>query len=224
MDIKHKWKGEFMERYTDADTQVANWKEATLVYTAALRQINTRLEILNDEFQHVHQYNPIEHIKSRLKTPESIVKKLKLHGYESTIENMIKYVNDIAGIRVICSFVSDIYRIAEMISNQNDVQVIAVKDYIRNPKPSGYKSYHMLITMPVFLSDRTVEAKVEIQIRTVAMDFWASLEHKINYKFEGNAPDHVRTELIECSRMVAALDNRMQELNEEIKELSVDRE
>ena len=213
-----------MERYTDADTQVANWKEATLVYTAALRQINTRLEILNDEFQHVHQYNPIEHIKSRLKTPESIVKKLKLHGYESTIENMIKYVNDIAGIRVICSFVSDIYRIAEMISNQNDVQVIAVKDYIRNPKPSGYKSYHMLITMPVFLSDRTVEAKVEIQIRTVAMDFWASLEHKINYKFEGNAPDHVRTELIECSRMVAALDNRMQELNEEIKELSVDRE
>ena len=208
-----------MERYLDADKQVANWQEATLIYTAALRQINTRLEILNDEFQHVHQYNPIEHIKSRLKTPESIVKKLKLHGYESTIENMIKYVNDIAGIRIICSFVSDIYRIAEMISNQNDVRVIAVKDYIRNPKPSGYKSYHMLITMPVFLSDRTVDAKVEIQIRTVAMDFWASLEHKINYKFEGNAPEHVRTELIECSRMVAALDNRMQELNEEIKEI-----
>ena len=206
-----------MERYTDADTQVANWKEATLVYTAALRQINTKVEILNDEFQHVHQYNPIEHIKSRLKTPESIVRKLKLNGYESTIENMIRYINDIAGIRIICSFVSDIYRIADMIRSQSDVQVIAVKDYIQNPKPSGYKSYHMLITIPVYLSDRTVEAKVEIQIRTVAMDFWASLEHKINYKFEGNVPAHVRADLIECSSMVAALDNRMQELNEEIK-------
>ena len=206
-----------MERYMDADTQVANWKEATLVYTAALRQINTKVEILNDEFQHVHQYNPIEHIKSRLKTPESIVRKLKLNGYESTIENMIRYVNDIAGIRIICSFVSDIYRIADMIRSQSDVQVIMVKDYIQNPKPSGYKSYHMLITIPVFLSDRTVETKVEIQIRTVAMDFWASLEHKINYKFEGNVPEHVRADLIECSSMVSALDNRMQELNDEIK-------
>lgn len=215
-------KGDLMEKYADAEKQVADWKEVTLVYTAALRQINTKLEILNDEFAHVHQYNPIEHIKSRLKTPESIVKKLKVHGYDSTIENMIKYVNDIAGIRIICSFVSDIYRIADMIRSQNDVQVIAVKDYIRNPKPSGYKSYHMIVTIPVFLSDRTVEAKVEIQIRTVAMDFWASLEHKINYKFEGNAPEHVRTELIECSRMVAALDNRMQELNEEIQEMSGD--
>ena len=212
-----------MEHYADADTQVANWKEATLVYTAALRQINTKLEILNDEFQHVHQYNPIEHIKSRLKTPESIVKKLKAYGYDSTIENMIKYINDIAGVRIICSFVADIYRIADMISAQSDVQVIAVKDYIRNPKPSGYKSYHMLITIPVFLSDRTVQAKVEIQIRTVAMDFWASLEHKINYKFEGNVPEHVRHELIECSRMVAALDNRMQELNEEIKDCAMPR-
>jgi len=103
------------------------------------------------------------------------------------------------------------------------VQVIAIKDYIRNPKPSGYKSYHMLITIPVFLSDRTVQAKLEIQIRTVAMDFWASLEHKINYKFEGNVPEHVRHELIECSRMVAALDNRMQELNEEIKDCALPR-
>ena len=130
---------------------------------------------------------------------------------------MVRYVNDIAGIRIICSFVSDIYRIADMIRSQSDVQVIMVKDYIQNPKPSGYKSYHMLITIPVFLSDRTVETKVEIQIRTVAMDFWASLEHKINYKFDGNVPEHVRTDLIECSSMVSALDNRMQELNDEIK-------
>lgn len=213
-----------MEFLLDAENQIETWQEVTLVYNAALKQINTKLEILNDEFQHVHQYNPIEHIKSRIKTSESIVKKLKRHGYESTIENMVKYVNDIAGIRVICSFTSDIYRIAEMIRLQNDIHVIAVKDYIRVPKPSGYKSYHMLVTVPVFLSDRTVDVKVEIQIRTVAMDFWASLEHKINYKFEGNAPDHVKRELVECSRMVSDLDSRMQHLNEEIKALSAKKE
>lgn len=209
-----------MELLLDAESQIETWQEVILVYNAALKQINTKLEILNDEFQHVHQYNPIEHIKSRIKTSESIVKKLRRHGYESTIENMVKYVNDIAGIRVICSFTSDIYRIAEMIRLQNDIHVIAVKDYIRLPKASGYKSYHMLVTVPVFLSDRTVDVKVEIQIRTVAMDFWASLEHKINYKFEGNALEHVKRELIECAGMVSALDNRMQELNEEIKALS----
>lgn len=141
---------EGMELLLDAESQIETWQEVILVYNAALKQINTKLEILNDEFQHVHQYNPIEHIKSRIKTSESIVKKLRRHGYESTIENMVKYVNDIAGIRVICSFTSDIYRIAEMIRLQNDIHVIAVKDYIRLPKASGYKSYHMLVTVPVF--------------------------------------------------------------------------
>ena len=194
-----------VEYVVDNENQVDSWQEVTLVYSAALKQINTKLEILNDEFQHVHRYNPIEHIKSRMKTSESIVKKLKRYGYESTIENMVKYINDIAGIRVICSFTSDIYRIADMIGNQNDIKVISVKDYIKHPKASGYKSYHMLVTVPVFLSDRIVEVKVEIQIRTVAMDFWASLEHKINYKFEGNAPQHIKTELVECARMVSDL-------------------
>ena len=209
-----------MEYVVDNDNQVDSWQEVTLVYNAALKQINTKLEILNDEFQHVHRYNPIEHIKSRMKTSESIVKKLKRYGYESTIENMVKYINDIAGIRVICSFTSDIYRIADMIRNQNDIKVISVKDYMKHPKASGYKSYHMLVTVPVFLSDRNVEVKVEIQIRTVAMDFWASLEHKINYKFEGNAPQHIKTELVECARMVSDLDARMLSLNEEILSLS----
>lgn len=209
-----------MELLLDAESQIETWQEVILVYNAALKQINTKLEILNDEFQHVHQYNPIEHIKSRIKTSESIVKKLRRHGYESTIENMVKYVNDIAGIRVICSFTSDIYRIAEMIRLQNDIHVIAVKDYIRLPKASGYKSYHMLVTVPVFLSDRTVDVKVEIQIRTVAMDFWASLEHKIHYKFEGDAPENIKNELVECARMVSDLDARMLSLNEEILAIS----
>ena len=213
-----------VEYVVDNENQVDSWQEVTLVYSAALKQINTKLEILNDEFQHVHRYNPIEHIKSRMKTSESIVKKLKRYGYESTIENMVKYINDIAGIRVICSFTSDIYRIADMIGNQNDIKVISVKDYIKHPKASGYKSYHMLVTVPVFLSDRIVEVKVEIQIRTVAMDFWASLEHKINYIFEGNAPQHIKTERVECARMVSDLDARMLSLNEEILSLSGERD
>ena len=198
------------------------WEEVNLLYNAALKQIKTKIEILNEEFQEVHKYNPIEHVKDRLKAPESIVKKLKRNGYESTIENMVRYVNDIAGIRIICSFTSDIYRIAEMISNQKDIQVQTVKDYIMNPKPSGYRSYHMIVSLPVYLSDRIVNVKVEIQIRTVAMDFWASLEHKIQYKFEGKAPVHINSELHECATMVANLDARMLQLNEEI--LSIEAE
>lgn len=209
-----------MELVIDNGDGIESWKEVTLVYNAALRQIETKMEILNDEFQHVHQYNPIEHIKARMKTPESIVKKLKRHGHESTIENMVKHINDIAGIRIICSFTSDIYRIADMISEQRDIKVIAVKDYITFPKASGYKSYHMIVTVPVYLSDRTVDTKVEIQIRTVAMDFWASLEHKIHYKFEGDAPEHIKSELIECAKMVSDLDARMLSLNDEILTIS----
>lgn len=213
-------KGVKMEFKPERDEGIDSWKEVTLVYNAALRQVETKMEILNDEFQHVHQYNPIEHIKARIKTPESIVKKLKRNGYESTIDNMVKYVNDIAGIRVICSFTSDIYRIADMISDQKDIRVIAVKDYITYPKSSGYKSYHMIVTVPVYLSDRIVDTKVEIQIRTVAMDFWASLEHKIHYKFEGAAPEHIRNELVECAKLVSDLDARMLSLNEEILTIS----
>lgn len=206
------------KNYDETD-QVTSWTEVILVYNAALKEIGTKLEILSDEFQHVHRYNPIEHIKSRIKTSESIVKKLKRYGYESTIENMVQYVNDIAGVRVVCSFTSDIYRIAEMLANQNDIRILSIKDYIKNPKESGYKSYHMLVSVPIFLSDRVVDTKVEIQIRTVAMDFWASLEHKIRYKFEGNAPQHIKTELVECAKMVSDLDARMLSLNEEIQSL-----
>ena len=213
-----------MELKVERNSDVDSWKEVVLIYNSALKQISTKLEILNDEFQHVHMYNPIEHIKSRMKTSESIVKKLKKYGYESTIENMVKYINDIAGIRVICSFTSDIYEIADMIREQSDIRIIGVKDYIVSPKASGYRSYHMLVTVPVYLSDKTVDAKVEIQIRTVAMDFWASLEHKIHYKFEGDAPEDIRTELVECAKMVTDLDARMLKLNEEILTIIRERE
>ena len=208
-----------MELLLDAESQIETWQEVILVYNAALKQINTKLEILNDEFQHVHQYNPIEHIKSRLKTADSIVKKLKRDGLEVTIDNMVEKLSDIAGIRIICSFTQDIYQIAEMIARQKDVSVLYVKDYIQQPKPNGYKSYHMVVTIPIYLAAGAVETKVEIQIRTVAMDFWASLEHKIYYKFEGNAPDSLQAELKACADMVDMLDAKMFSLNQSILEL-----
>ncbi len=200
--------------------EVEEWGNAQLLYDAALKEVNTKLEILNNEFKMAHQYNPIEHITSRIKTPQSIAKKLRHNNKELTVENIVKYVNDVAGIRIICSFTSDIYRIADMIAKQSDIKVLKVKDYIMCPKENGYTSYHMIVSIPVYLTDRTVETKVEIQIRTIAMDFWASLEHKIYYKFEGNAPEHIRKELKECSEIVSYLDQKMLSLNEEIREYS----
>lgn len=195
---------------------VTSWETVIFLYNSALKEVGTKVDILNDEFRHVHKYNPIEYVKSRIKSPESIVKKLKRHGHESTIDNMVKHINDIAGIRVVCSFTSDIYRLAEMIGRQNDLTVVSIKDYIKNPKESGYKSYHMLVTVPIFLTDGVVDTKVEIQIRTIAMDFWASLEHKIYYKFEGNAPEYISRDLQECAGIVSMLDAKMLSLNEAI--------
>ena len=199
--------------------QVDQWKSVMFLYDSALKEINTKIEILNNEFVHIYNYNPIEHIKSRLKTPDSIVKKLKRYGFEVTIDNMVEKLSDIAGIRIICSFTSDIYQIAEMITKQSDVTVLYVKDYIKNPKPNGYKSYHMVVTIPIYLTDGPVDTKVEIQIRTIAMDFWASLEHKIYYKFEGNAP-YLQQELKACADVVNMLDVKMFSLNQAILELA----
>lgn len=202
--------------------EVEEWNRTLLVYEAALKEVSTKIEILNSEFKLAHQYNPIEHVTSRIKTPQSIAKKMRHNQRELTVENIVKYINDVAGIRIICSFTSDIYRIADLIRKQNDVKVLKVKDYIMNPKENGYTSYHMIISVPIFLSDTMIETKVEIQIRTIAMDFWASLEHKMYYKFEGNAPEHIRRELRECADIVGFLDKKMLALNEEIKKFSND--
>ena len=209
-----------MSNIPKADDQVDQWRSVMFLYDSALKKVNTKIEILNNEFVSRYDYNPIEHIKSRLKTAESIVKKLKKDGYEVSIENMMERLSDIAGIRIICSFTSDIYQIAEMISSQGDVTVLHVKDYIKNPKPNGYKSYHMVVTIPIYLSDGPVDTKVEIQIRTIAMDFWASLEHKIYYKFEGNAPDYLEQELKACADMADMLDNKMFSLNQAITKIA----
>lgn len=193
------------------------WNRALLLYDSVLREINTKLEILNNEFKLAHQYNPIEHITSRIKSPESIARKIRKKGLELTVENIVKYVNDVAGVRIICSFTSDIYRIASSISNQDDVTVLRVKDYIANPKPNGYMSYHMIVSIPIFLTNDVIDTKVEIQIRTIAMDFWASLEHKIYYKFEGKAPAGIKDELKECANIISFLDEKMLSINESVK-------
>lgn len=197
---------------------VDSWQNAMFLYRSAIKEVCTKLEILNDEFQNIHNYNPIEYIKSRLKTTESIVKKLKRHGYDITMENMMKYINDIAGVRIVCSFTSDIYRLAEMIGKQKHFTIFSVKDYMKHPKPSGYRSYHMLVTVPVQTTTGSVQTKVEIQIRTIAMDFWASLEHKIRYK--KNIPEdkalYLQNEMLECAEISADLDRRMQNVRDVI--------
>lgn len=198
------------------------YRKMQLLYQSALKEIGTKLEILNDEFKFVHKYNPIEHIESRMKSEESIVRKLMKKGQDITVENIEKYIDDVAGIRVICSFTPDIYRIVDMISNQDDIEVVKTKDYMVNPKPSGYRSYHMIVKVPIFLSDAVVPTRVEIQIRTVAMDFWASLEHKIYYKYDGHAPEYIRSELRECAEMISFLDSKMLAINEEIHSLNRD--
>ncbi len=193
------------------------WNRALLLYDAVLKEVRTKLEILNNEFKLAHQYNPIEHITSRIKSAESIARKMRINKRELTVENIIRYVNDVAGVRIICSFTSDIYRIADAITKQSDVTVLKIKDYIANPKPNGYMSYHMIVSIPIFLSNDVIDTKVEIQIRTIAMDFWASLEHKIYYKFDGQAPDGIRDELKECANIISFLDQKMLSINENVQ-------
>ena len=203
----------------DVQDVMLEYRKIKLLYSSSLKEIGTKLEILNDEFKLVHQYNPIEHIESRLKTDESITRKLIRKGKEITVENNQKHIDDIAGVRVICSFTPDIYRIVDMISSQDDIEVLKTKDYMLNPKVNGYRSYHLIVRVPIFLSDRVVPTKVEIQIRTVAMDFWASLEHKIYYKYEGNTPEYIKKELKECADLVTFLDSKMLAINEEVRSI-----
>lgn len=193
-----------------------DWERILLYYEAALEEVRTRINIIDREYKLSGKESPIEHISSRIKEPRSIMNKLNKNGYQISLENMVKHVNDVAGIRIICSFTSDIYELAACISNQDDISVLKIKDYIQNPKSNGYMSYHMILSVPVHLSESVVHTKVELQIRTSAMDFWASLEHKMYYKFSGNAPEHIRRELKECADIVAFLDRKMLSLNDEI--------
>lgn len=183
----------------------------------ALREIETKLNVLNDEFSTLYNHNPIETIKTRVKDPISIVEKMNRKGVTPTVENIENTLNDIAGIRVICSFPEDIYNIADMLTKQDDVTVIAKKDYIQNPKPNGYRSLHYILGIPIFLSTGPKNMKVEVQFRTIAMDFWASLDHKMKYKHDIEDADEIAAELKMCAEAINAIDYRMQVIKNRIE-------
>ena len=194
----------------------AGFRNLMMAYDCAIREVKTKLEILNDELSLVGD-NPIASIQHRRKKPYSILGKLKRKNLPVTLEAIEDNLNDIAGIRVICSFVDDIYKVSEMLQKQDDLTVIEIKDYIANPKPNGYRSYHMILEVPVFFSNEKKPMRVEVQIRTVAMDFWASLEHKMKYKHEIANAEEISKELTACAEIIAATDLQMMKIREEIQ-------
>jgi putative GTP pyrophosphokinase len=195
-----------------------------MMYKFALDSLETKIEILTEEFNFLHDYNPIEHTKSRLKSPESILNKMYRKQCELSFPSIKENIKDIAGLRITCSFVSDIYRIREMLQSQSDLKIIETKDYIKEPKPNGYQSLHLLVEVPVYMSDRQENVCVEVQIRTIAMDFWASLEHKIYYKYKSSVPVRLLQELKEAADSAAALDQQMERLHKEISEIKENNE
>lgn len=197
--------------------------EVMIQYMSALKVLETELEILSDEFEITHKYNPVEHIKTRIKSFDSIVQKLNKKGYEITIDNVIKHVYDIVGVRIVCSFIPDIYTLINIIEKSQNIEIIEKKDYITKPKASGYRSYHLIVLVKVCLSSGIKKVKAEIQIRTMGMDFWASLEHKIKYKFPNSIPDIVSNELISSSNDVKNLDYKMASLIKKVEEYQEDR-
>ncbi|NLE97612.1 MAG: GTP pyrophosphokinase family protein [Propionibacterium sp.] len=179
----------------------------------AVDEVLTKVNILREEFLHLHRYNPIEHVGSRVKTMESILEKVVRKGCLPTSDCIREHIHDIAGIRITCSFIADTYQILDALTSQDDVRVVEVKDYIAIPKPNGYKSLHAIVEIPVYFSTGPVPVKVEVQIRTIAMDFWASLEHKIFYKYRGEVPPHLIDELRDAAATAAELDTRMERLH-----------
>ena len=199
--------------------QIENFKELMLTYNSAIREVTTKLEILNDELSLDDGKNPIQFIKSRVKKPLSIVDKLQRLGKEINVESIMGSLNDVAGIRVIASFVDDVYKIADMLVKQDDIFLVEAKDYIKNPKPNGYRSYHLIIEVPVFFSQKKQWVRVEVQTRTVAMDFWASLEHQVKYKKELKDTKEIERELKECADTIAATDVQMMNIRNKIDDI-----
>lgn len=194
--------------------EVKEWRELLMVHKFAVDEMRTRLNNLDEEFQTIHDYNPIEHISYRVKTHDRITEKLSRLGLEPTVDNAKNNIFDIAGIRIICAFTADIFDVFEMIKAQSDLKIMEVKDYIATPKENGYKSLHVHVEIPVYLSSGVVKTRIEIQLRTIAMDFWASVEHKLYYKYKGKSPDSIRAELKECADLISELDDRMYTLKE----------
>ena len=206
----------------DPDTLIEKTKpflELMMKYSCALKEITTKFEVLNSEFSLFYNRNPVESIKTRLKQPRSIMAKLKKHGTPITVQNIRDTIFDVAGARIICSYPEDIYSLVDMLARQDDITVLKVKDYISNPKPNGYRSLHLIVEVPIFLSDRKENMVAEVQFRTIAMDFWASLEHKLKYKKNIETPEEIVNELKQCADEISRLDNRMQAIHKRIVNL-----
>lgn len=195
-----------------------------LKYTAALKTLETQISILLQDYEHKNNYNPVEHIKSRIKSYDSATKKLTSRGYELTTKNIEEHVHDMVGLRIVCSFLSNVYEIVKIIENSDQITIRDKKDYITNPKDTGYYSYHLLVYVPVYLIDGVTLVEAEIQIRTVAMDFWASLDHKITYKFKGEIPEEIKEGMHKCAEDIHALDQKMLKLNNEMQIIKDDQE
>ncbi len=195
-----------------------------LKYTAALKTLETQISILLQDYEYENNYNPVEHIKSRLKTYESASRKLISRGYEVNAKNIVEHVHDMVGLRIVCSFLSDVYKIVEMLENSDQITIHDKKDYITNPKETGYYSYHLLVYVPVYLIDGVTLVEAEIQIRTVAMDFWASLDHKITYKFQGKIPNEIKENMYKCAEDIHTLDQKMLKINNQMQEIKDDQE
>ena len=185
-------------------------------YQFAINEVLTKVEILRQEFTHLYRYNPIEHVSSRVKTPESLAQKLVRKGVKMSSESVANNIYDVAGVRITCSFIGDCYRVMSALTSQDDIEVVEVKDYIKHPKKNGYKSLHVIVRIPIFLSTGAKKIPVELQIRTIAMDFWAALEHKIFYKYDREVPEHLTEELFNAAVVADQLDQRMERLHKSV--------
>ena len=186
-------------------------------YQAAIREIQTKLENLDDEFQMKHRRNPIHHMQSRMKSIRSMMEKLERKHLQQSISSAVDNLTDIAGIRVICSYLQDVYTVADLLTSQDDVHVVKVRDYIKYPKSNGYRSLHLVVEVPVYLSEGRLSVPVEVQIRTIAMDFWATLEHSLRYKAQDEVPQSISDELLQTATDIAALDKRMQDIHDKVE-------
>ncbi|MEZ3439172.1 MAG: GTP pyrophosphokinase family protein [Oscillospiraceae bacterium] len=200
--------------------QMFRFIELEHLYESAIREVKTKLEILDSEFRTKFSYNPIHHIEDRLKSPQSIMEKLRRKGVPFNVDAARTNLNDIAGVRVICNYIEDIYTVADLLTAQDDVKLVSRKDYIKDPKPNGYRSLHLVIETPVYLSDKKEQVHVEVQIRTIAMDFWASLEHELKYKTDTEVSADLAAQLKECAETIAATDVKMQQIYKTLKEIN----
>lgn len=214
-----------VERLLPADTtellmdQMMKFLELEHLYESAIREVKTKLEILDSEFRTKYAYNPIHHIEDRLKSPESILEKIQRKKIPFNVESIRANINDFAGVRVICNYIDDIYTVADLLTAQDDVTLLKRKDYISSPKTNGYRSLHLVIETPVYLSDKKELVHVEVQIRTIAMDFWASLEHELKYKTDNEVSAELADQLKECAETIAATDMKMQHIYKTLKEM-----